>query len=96
MRKVPELSLKDYTHGSDTAKLQFVDRFFAGLKQFGFVVLKDHPIQLDLLRKAYSLSEQLFALPTATKESYVSKAGAGQRGYTAFGKEHAKNSSLPI
>lgn len=95
MRKVPELSLKDYTHGSDTVKLQFVDKLFEGLKEYGFVILKDHPIQVDLLRKAYALSEQLFALPDPVKESYISKAGGGQRGYTPFGKEHAKNSSLP-
>src|SRR5687768_16172037 len=95
MRRVPELSLKAYTHGTGQEKLNFVDDLFSGLKEYGFIILKDHPIQVDLLRKAYSLSEQLFALKTAVKESYVSKAGGGQRGYTPFGKEHAKNSSLP-
>jgi len=95
MQQVPELSLKAYTHGSETEKLKFVDELFAGLKEYGFVVLKDHPIQLELLRKAYLLSERLFALKNEIKASYISKAGAGQRGYTPFGKEHAKNSSLP-
>jgi isopenicillin N synthase-like dioxygenase len=95
MRKVPELSLKEYTHGSKANQLAFVDRLFSGLKEYGFIILKDHPIQVDLLRQAYALSEQLFALHTQVKESYISKAGGGQRGYTPFGKEHAKNSALP-
>ena len=95
MRKVPELSLKDYTHGSKATQLAFVDRLFSGLKEYGFIILKDHPIQVDLLRHAYALSEDLFALPTDVKESYISQAGGGQRGYTPFGKEHAKNSALP-
>ncbi len=95
MQKVPELSLKSYTHGSGEARMAFVHQLFAGLKEYGFVILKDHPVQVDLLRKAYLLSEQLFSLPRDVKEGYVSQAGGGQRGYTAFGKEHAKNSSLP-
>jgi len=95
MQKVPELSLRSYTHGSTAEKSRFVDRLFEGLKQYGFIILKDHPIEISLLRKAYSLSEQLFALPVAQKESYVSPNGGGVRGYTPFGKEHAKSSRYP-
>jgi isopenicillin N synthase-like dioxygenase len=40
------------------------------------------------------LSQQLFALPKENKSEYVSPAGAGVRGYTPFGKEHAKNSKI--
>lgn len=95
MHKVPELSLKDFTHGAEPARRRFIDQLFAGLKEYGFIILKDHPVELDLLRKAYRLSERLFALPLPVKQDYISKAGGGQRGYTPFGKEHAKNSSLP-
>jgi len=94
MGKVLELSLKAYTHGSNTEKLAFVDQLFAGLKEYGFIILKDHPVDVSLLRKAYSLSEALFALPVEQKQSLISPAGAGQRGYTPFGQEHAKNSKL--
>lgn len=93
--KVPELSLRAFTHGSESEKLTFVNQLFEGLKEYGFIILRDHPIDIPLLREAYSLSEKLFDLPVATKESYISKAGAGQRGYTPFGKEHAKNSKFP-
>lgn len=94
MRKVPELSLKAYTSGSASEKSQFVEQLFSGLKEYGFIILRDHPIDLALLRKAYDLSEKLFALPNERKLEYVSRAGAGQRGYTPFGKEHAKNSKI--
>lgn len=94
MRKVPELSLKAYTDGSAGDKSQFVDQLFSGLKEYGFIILKDHPVKVDLLRRAYALSEQLFALPTEAKLDYVCAAGAGVRGYTPFGKEHAKNSKI--
>jgi isopenicillin N synthase-like dioxygenase len=94
MKKVPELSLRAYTHGSGPEKTKFSDELFSGLKEYGFVILKDHPIDVGLLHQAYRLSERLFSLSLASKESYISKAGAGQRGYTPFGIEHAKNSKL--
>jgi isopenicillin N synthase-like dioxygenase len=95
MQKVPELSLRSYTHGSAAEKSSFVDELFNGLKEYGFIILKDHPIEISLLRKAYALSEQLFQLSTAAKEAYISPNGGGVRGYTPFGKEHAKSSRYP-
>lgn len=93
--QVTELSLSDYTHGSPATKKQFVDDLFLSMKHCGFIILRDHPIDEDLLAHAYDLSERLFNLPETKKMSYVSTAGAGQRGYTPFGKEHAKDSPYP-
>ena len=95
MQRVPELSLRAYTHGTVAEKSQFIDQLFDGLKQYGFIILKDHPIELPLLRKAYELSERLFSLSVEFKESYISERGGGVRGYTPFGREHAKNSMYP-
>lgn len=94
MSKVPELSLKAYTHGGFIRQKAFAEELFEGLKEYGFVILKDHPIPVSLLHQAYDLSEQLFKMPVAKKNNYISKAGAGQRGYTPFGKEHAKDSKF--
>lgn len=93
--RVPELSLSDYLAGSPAIKAQFVDDLFRGLKHFGFIILKDHTIDVDLLNHAYDLSQTLFAFPEEIKRNWVSSAGAGQRGYTPFGKEHAKDSKYP-
>lgn len=95
MLKVPELSLKAYTHGQETEKNRFIDDLFTGLKEYGFIILKDHPIDVELLRSAYRLSEQLFALDEEIKNSYSDGTGTGQRGYTPFGREHAKDSRFP-
>lgn len=94
MQKVIELSLRSYTHGNDADRAAFQRDLFAGLKDTGFIILKDHPVAIPLMRKAYELSEKLFALPLAKKESYVSAKDPGQRGYVPFGREHAKNSKV--
>lgn len=95
MKKVPELSLKEYTDGNVGERARFTSALFNGLKEYGFVILRDHPIDLPLLRQAYALSENLFALPTDVKDGYISAAGGGQRGYTPFGREHAKGNKFP-
>lgn len=95
MLKVPELSLTAYTSGSAGIRQRFIDDLFAGFKEYGFVILKDHPIALTDLRQAYQLSEQLFALKQEIKDAYIGCEGGGQRGYTPFGREHAKTSKYP-
>lgn len=94
LRKVPELSLNSYIEGSQTDRQKFIDNFFVGLKEYGFIVLKDHPIPDALLNNAYALLEELFSLETQTKLKYALKENGFQRGYTPFGQEHAKDSPV--
>lgn len=94
LRQVPTLSLATYTKGSSTERAEFVEQLFTGLKEYGFIILKDHAVKTADLKRAYELLEQLYALPTATKENYISKTSGFQRGYTPFGKEHAKDSPV--
>ncbi len=97
MRKydaVPELSLIDFVEGDASARAAFQEALFEGFKYFGFIILKDHGVSRDLLQQAYDLSAAYFALPDAEKNK--SAAGVdGQRGYTPFGTEHAKDSEHP-
>ena len=93
--KVPTLSLKDFTSASEEKRQRFVTDLFQGLKQFGFIILRDHPVSLSLLRTAYALSEKLFALPEEKKCGYTMTGAAGARGYTPFGREHAKDAKVP-
>jgi len=92
---VPVLSLKDYISGSPEQRDAFIEDLYEGLKYYGFIVLRDHPIDVEKLNKAYDLSQKLFALPEDVKRSYISKFSGGVRGYTPFGKEHAKDSKFP-
>lgn len=94
-RKVPELSLNAYTNGEAKERTQFIDNLFTGLKEYGFIILKDHPVQTSLLQRAYQEVEELFALPLEAKNSYLFDGPGFQRGYTPFGQEHAKDSKFP-
>lgn len=84
---VPTLSLAAYTHGDAKSRAAFSSDLMNGLQRYGFFILKDHPVSVDLLEKAYALSAAFFAQPVETKRKYI----GGQRGYTPFGVEHAKN-----
>lgn len=91
VKRVPELSLKAYTHGDAASRQGFSLAFLQGLQDYGFIVLTDHGVPTELLARAYRLAEQVFALPDETKRRYA----AGMRGYTPFGVEHAKDSGHP-
>jgi isopenicillin N synthase-like dioxygenase len=94
VRKVPELSLLSYVNGSSSDKIKFVDDIYGGLKDYGFIILKDHTIDQKIVDRAYELVQDFFALPIEVKNKYKLENG-GQRGYTPFKTEHAKNNSNP-
>jgi isopenicillin N synthase-like dioxygenase len=93
-RQVPHLSFQSYTDGTTDEKQAFVNSLIAGLKDYGFIVLSDHPVYQTYVDEAYKLVHQFFELPEATKLAYGGIEG-GQRGYTPFGKEKAKDSKHP-
>jgi isopenicillin N synthase-like dioxygenase len=90
-KRVPELSLAAYLHGDEASRRAFSRALLEGLQDYGFIILKDHGAPTALLRRAYGLAEQVFALPEEVKRRYA----AGMRGYTPFGVEHAKDSGHP-
>lgn len=91
--RVPELSLKAYMEGGAGARAEFEAALFEGFKYFGFIILKDHKVSHDLLSRAYKLSAAFFAQDETKKTPFIQNDG--QRGYTPFGKEHAKDSKHP-
>lgn len=94
IRQVPTLSLGDYMHGSTADQARFIEGLFRGIKDYGFIILKDHGVNPKTLEEAYQILAHFYALPEETKRKYISKHGGGQRGYTPFGKEHAKDSPV--
>src|SRR3989338_10460397 len=95
LRKVPELSLLSFVNGTANDKAKFVDNLFVGLKDYGFIILTDHVVDDKICKAAYEKIHEFFQLDHATKMKYVCKEGGGQRGYTDFGVEHAKNNPYP-
>ncbi len=90
-RHIPQLDLSHYTTGTEAERRRFVSEWGDGLKEFGFVSIINHGVDDALIRRTYTDAERLFALPVEAKKKYHIAGGAGQRGYTSFGQEHAKN-----
>lgn len=93
-RSVPHLSLKSYTHGTQVEKDEFIKNIFTGLKEYGFIVLKDHSLEQKLIDLAYQQTSEFFELEQTTKDRFGKSTG-GQKGYTSFGKEKAKDATIP-
>jgi isopenicillin N synthase-like dioxygenase len=89
--RVPELSLAGYLSGDATRQDHFSAELTQSLQRFGFVIIRDHGVPVELLDAAYELAQQLFALDAETKHLFR----GGLRGYTPFGTEHAKNNRFP-
>ncbi|TDR16335.1 isopenicillin N synthase family dioxygenase [Marinicella litoralis] len=93
-RKVPELNMEDYVAGTALEKQRFVDQFYAGLVEYGFIVLNPYQFNFDLVDQCYQVFKSFFKLPLATKQKYNIHDG-GKRGYVPRLQEHAKNSKNP-
>lgn len=74
---------------------KFVTQLGHALETTGFFAVTNHGVDPDLIKQAYQVAQQFFELPTATKCQYELPALNGQRGFTSFGKEHAKDHSVP-
>lgn len=91
MRKVPELSLLHYAEGTAEEKNHFVQELYHGIKDYGFIILTDHTVPSDVIEKGYAATQAFFSLDEEIKKQHVCPEGGGQRGYTPFGTEHAKD-----
>jgi isopenicillin N synthase-like dioxygenase len=58
------------------------------------VGVKNHGVPQSLIDRFYNESKAFFALPEDVKRKYEIEGLAGQRGFTSFGKEHAKQSEV--
>lgn len=94
-RAIPLVSLSDFTSGDSAQREAFVQDLIKAFREIGFVGVIKHGIDPDLIRKFYEVSESFYALPAEVKRKYEIAGLAGQRGYTSFGKEHAKQSEVP-
>ena len=92
---IPVVDLSDFLSADARRKQKFVNDLGKAYEEVGFVAVKNHGIPDELIGDLYKYVQQFFALPSATKRQYEVPGLAGQRGYTSFGKEHAKGSDAP-
>ena len=69
----------------------FADQLGRSFARYGFAVVADHDLPQGLVDGALDRTKAFFALPDAVKRLYHVAGGAGQRGYTPFGVETAKD-----
>ena len=93
-RVIPVVDLSQFTKGDATARKAFVAELGKAFHEIGFVGVTGHGIPEALINDFYKASNAFFALSTGIKEQYEIEGMAGQRGYTSFGKEHAKQSEV--
>ncbi len=92
---IPVVDLSDFLSGDPSRNQNFVEALGKAYEEVGFVAVKNHGIPDDLIADLYKYVQQFYKLPSETKLKYEKKELAGQRGYTSFGREHAKGFDAP-
>lgn len=90
MSAIPSVDLRDFVSGDPGRKEKFTNDIGAAFENIGFVALSGHFLSDALVADLYAEIKKFFDLPQEVKDTYEIPGIGGQRGYTSFGKEHAK------
>jgi len=80
---------------ANTRPASFTAALMASFQDTGFAVVTEHGVGPSLIEAAADQAKAFFALPEAAKRAYCPPHLRGQRGYTPFGVENAKDSDRP-
>jgi isopenicillin N synthase-like dioxygenase len=87
---IPSVDLADFLSDDVANRKKFIEELGHAYETIGFVAVRNHGISNDLIDDLYLKIKEFFALPEEIKLKYNIEGIGGQRGYTPFGKEHAK------
>ncbi|MFT4611867.1 MAG: isopenicillin N synthase-like dioxygenase [Glaciecola sp.] len=90
MNRIPSVNLQDFISGDADRKQKFINETGRAYEEIGFVALKGHFLDDQLVDNLYKEVQNFFSLPIDTKRGYEIEGIGGQRGYISFGKESAK------
>lgn len=93
-RTIPLVDLSRFVKGNAEERAAFVQELGAAFHEIGFVGVINHGVPKQLIVDFFNGAKDFFALPEEVKRKYEVPGLAGQRGYTSFGKEHAKQSTV--
>ncbi len=93
-RSIPLVDLSKFVHGNEEERKAFVAAIGNAFHEVGFVGVVNHQVPKEIIDKFYASSKEFFSMPVTTKRKYEIAGLAGQRGYTSYGKEHAKQSTV--
>ena len=90
MKNIPSVDLSNFLSDDSQKRQLFIKNLGDAYENIGFVALKGHFLPTEMVEKLYDQIKAFFDLPTDVKKKYEIEGLGGQRGYTSFGKEHAK------
>ncbi len=93
-RNIPVVDLEHFIHGAPAVRADFVAELGRAFTEVGFVGVVNHGVSAQLVDDFYAAAKRFFGLSVDVKRKYEVAGLAGQRGYTSFGKEHAKQSEV--
>lgn len=95
MNFIPNLDPIDFLSSDPVIKAKFIKDLGDTFSNIGFACVKNHYTLQEDIDNYYKAVERFFALPTEVKRKYEIEGLGGQRGYTSYGKEHAKGADTP-
>lgn len=87
---IPNLDFNLWKNGNQEERNAFVAQLGKAYTDIGFVTIKNHGFNEAVQEELYRQAATFFELDKEKKQQYEIQEIAGQRGYTSFGKEHAK------
>ena len=90
MASIPNLNFAKWSQGTENEKAEFVKELGAAYTDIGFITIRNHGFGEEVQDELYDKASEFFGLERSIKAAYEIDGLAGQRGYTSFGKEHAK------
>jgi len=94
-KSIPRVHLMDFLSDDKQKQEAFIKKLGEAFETTGFVAVTGHGISDTEIDKLYEQVKTFFSLSTEEKRKIEIPGLAGQRGYTSFGKEHAKQSDAP-
>lgn len=90
----PEIATLDFSdHAHD--RVAFGRKLVAGMRETGFIVIRNHTIPQTDVNAVQSASKAFFELSEDVKRGYAMPDHQFQRGYSPFGTESAKDRDAP-
>ena len=81
------IDFSKFLSGSEAERSETAKAILAGFQDAGFIYLKNHPINLDILKHIFSMSANFFDQPKSEKLDLGWTTPEANRGYSAPGRE---------
>jgi isopenicillin N synthase-like dioxygenase len=91
---IPVVSYPDLL-STTAARQRAIATLGEALETVGFFILEPHPVSPEVVRRAYQVAAEVFALPESAKAQYILPQQRGAGGFSSLGSEQAKGYTVP-